>query len=149
MSNATLAYLHDLSSSPENAGIPDKLVCDDGWFDTYGYILLTIFAVVDAGVGGEFVLSSEPVNELPSDVDVFNGKLFEFEAAISLLSLLLWSVKMFKVDDDICELINGWNCVYFGSMLSKNDFDIARCETFVKTKWSIECLFKNYFSVSW
>lgn len=33
-----ITYLHDLSSKPENPGIPDKLVCDDGWFETYGYI---------------------------------------------------------------------------------------------------------------
>lgn len=32
-------YLHDLSSKPEKPGIPDKPVWDDGWFDTYGYIL--------------------------------------------------------------------------------------------------------------
>lgn len=24
-----------------------------------------------------------------------------------------------------CELINGWNCGYFGSILSKTNFDIA------------------------
>lgn len=89
-------YLHDLSSSPENPGIPDNPLCDDGWLDTYGYILL----VVD---GGEFGLPSLLFNGLPSEFDVVSVELC----------------------DEMCELINGWNCGYFGSMLSNRNFDIA------------------------
>lgn len=87
-------YLHDLSSSPENPGIADKPLCDDGWFDTYGYIFV---------VGGEFGLPSELFKGLPSEFDVVNVELC----------------------DEMCELINGWNCGYFGSMLSNKNLDIA------------------------
>lgn len=89
-------YLHDLSSSPEKPGIPDNPLCDDGWLETYGYILL----VVD---GGEFGLPSLLFNGLPSEFDVVSVELC----------------------DEMCELINGWNCGYFGSMLSNRNFDIA------------------------
>lgn len=41
-----LIYLHDLSSKLENPGIPDRPVCDDGWFDTYGYIFSNTFVTV-------------------------------------------------------------------------------------------------------
>lgn len=93
-------YLHDLSSSPENPGIPDKPVCDDEWFATYGYILL---------VGGELGLPSELFNGLPSELDVVNVELC----------------------DEMCELINGWNCGYFGSMLSNKNLDIAHSRYFL------------------
>lgn len=39
--------LHDLSSSPEKPGMPE-MPCDDGWFDTYGYILLVGIANEEA-----------------------------------------------------------------------------------------------------
>lgn len=76
--------------------MPDNPLCDDGWLETYGYILL----VVD---GGEFGLPSLLFNGLPSEFDVVSVELC----------------------DEMCELINGWNCGYFGSMLSNRNFDIA------------------------
>lgn len=114
-------YLHwFLSSKLENPGIPDRPVCDDEWFVTYGYILLAV-------VAGDDGLPSELVNGLPSDVDVVNAELLLL--LFWLLAeelLLLWFND--ATDDDNCELINGWNCVYFGSILSNRNFDIARAE---------------------
>lgn len=110
-------YLHwFLSSKLENPGMPDRPVCDDEWFVTYGYILL-------AAVAGDDGLPSELVNGLPSDVDVVNA---EFWLLAEELLLLWWFND--ATDDDNCELINGWNCVYFGSILSNRNFDIARAE---------------------
>lgn len=86
-------------------------MCDDEWFVTYGNILFVV------EIGGELGLLSELVNGLPSDVDVVN---------IELLLLLLLLFNDDAIDDDICELINGWNCVYFGIILSNKNFDIAR-----------------------
>lgn len=119
-------HLQDLSSNPEKPGIADKPLCDDGWLDTYGYILLwllLLFCVDDAVIDdGEFGLSSDVFNGLPSDADVCNDKL---------LWLFCWCCCWLKIDDagetedEMCELINGWNCVYFGSILSNRNFDIA------------------------
>lgn len=105
-----------MSSNPENPGIPDRLLCDDGWFETYGYILL---------VGGDVGLPSELVNGLPSDVDVVSVELC----------------------DEMCELMNGWNCGYFGSMLSNKNLDIAHinlvfCQCFL-SRYNFQ-LYSNY-----
>lgn len=130
-------YLHwFLSSKLENPGMPDRPVCDDEWFVTYGYILLV-------AVAGDDGLPSELVNGLPSDVDVVNAELlFWLLAMEELLLLLLWWFND-ATDDDNCELINGWNCVYFGSILSNRNFDIARVEPEKKRNafffWWFDC----------
>lgn len=68
-------------------------MCDDGWFVTYGYILF------DNDILG---LPSELVKGLPSEFVVFD--IFVTEVVVEFC-------------DEICELINCWNCGYFGSML--------------------------------
>lgn len=136
--SARRAYLHwFLSSKLENPGMPDRPVCDDEWFVTYGYILLLLW---DAVVAGDDGLPSELVNGLPSDVDVVNAELLLWFWLLveELLLLLLFND---ATDDDNCELINGWNCVYFGSILSNRNFDIARGANPKKTRnvsfWSM------------
>lgn len=126
-------YLHwFLSSKLEKPGIPDRPLCDDEWFVTYGYILL-------AAVAGDDGLPSELVNGLPSDVDVVNVELLFWLLVTEELLLLWWFND--ATDDDNCELINGWNCVYFGSILSSRNFDIARAEPEKKRN--------AFFSVVW
>lgn len=70
-------------------------------------------------VGIEFGLPSELFNGLPSEFDVVNVELC----------------------DDICELINGWNCGYFGSMLSNRNLDIAHIIDCCATKYGDEAFF--------
>lgn len=130
-------YLHDLSSKPVKPGIPDKLVWDDGWFETYGYILcalLIVVAVVDwscrvtTSDDGDFEIlpSSEFANEPLSDVvvDVANDKFMPAFCVLLLwwwllpllkLLLMLILLLLFKLINDAtevsAELVNGWNCV--------------------------------------
>lgn len=84
--------------------------CDD----TNGYILL---------VGGEFALLSLPVNGEPSEFGVADTDDEE-------LWLLWWWFVICEVN---CELRNGWNCAYFGSIWSIINFDddIAICHAFL------------------
>lgn len=98
-------YLHGLSSKPEKPGIPDKLVWDDGWFETYGYILL---AGVDSVADVEL---ERPSSELAVDVanDKFMPLLFVFICVWLLLLLLLFNCRN-DATEFSCELVNGWNC---------------------------------------
>lgn len=91
-------------------------MCVVGWFDTNGYILL---------VGGELGLPSLPVNGLPSEFGVCDTVEFEF------------------VCDEICELINGWNCAYLGNILSIINFDMAALHVFANSLTNLFIILLN------
>lgn len=104
-----ITYLHDLSSKPEKPGIPDKLVWDDGWFETYGYILL---AAVEFVTDAEFEIeaSSELDNVLCDDVDVANDK---FTPLLCVWFEFIVELLLFKWKNDATEL--NWELVNVGN----------------------------------
>lgn len=127
--------------------MPDRPLCDDGWFDTYGYILLLLLlpppvvwfelvVVMEAPAAptaaadppapcGEFGLPSLLVSGLPSEFDVVSVELC----------------------DEMCELINGWNCGYFGSMLSNRNLDIAHITNWWPQSFSFYLLLHHHIHI--
>lgn len=79
-----------------------------GWFDTNGYILLLL-------VAGELGLPSLPV--------VVNGLPSEFGVCADTNELVVDEVELLVLCEDSCELINGWNWAYLGSILSIMNLD--------------------------